>query len=262
MFLVSSVVLTEYPGEAPYLRDVGLTTDRAQMFNTAVLTQSGTGELTTFSGTTLNFSPTSGVTVTAQNETSVAQRGPVPYTATLYLQNTQQSIPEVAEFSDEPPGTGFVPAEGCMEDYGSWIVQTLGTPLLRGDQVTLTPAATWQAMITALQAEIGDTAVLNRRQLSAPALSLGSYISSLSHEINIADAEAPWVTTYQVSPAPSQQVLQCDSPVWGVLDGSNLLGWLECRFARDRLRLKLAAICGSAHASMEVPRPGSLLRCS
>jgi hypothetical protein len=97
--------------------------------------------------------------------------------------------------------------------------------VLRGDQVVLTPAATWQAMITALQAEIGDTAVLARRQIGAPALALTSYISSLSHEINIADEASPWVTTYQVSPAPTQQVLQCDSPVWGVLDGSNLIGW-------------------------------------
>jgi hypothetical protein len=76
-----------------------------------------------------------------------------------------------------------------------------------------------------LQAEIGDTVILNRRPIGAPALSLTSYISSLSHEINIADEESPWVTTYQVSPAPTQSVLQCDSPVWGVLDGANLLGW-------------------------------------
>ena len=33
------------------------------------------------------------------------------------------------------------------------------------------------------------------------------------------------MTTYQVSPAPTQTILQCDSPVWGVLDGANLLGW-------------------------------------
>lgn len=225
VFLVSSVILTRYPGEAPYLRDVRLSDDRAQMFNTAILTQSGTGEQTTFSGTSLDFSPTSGITVTAQNETSVAQRGAVPYTATVYLQNTAQNLPLVAEFTDEPQGPAFAPAQGSIEDFGSWIVQTLGVPVLRGDQVTLTPAATWQAMITALQAEIGDTATLNRRHLGAPSLSLLNYISSLSHEINIADEEAPWVTTYQVSPAPTQTILQCDSPVWGVLDGSNLLGW-------------------------------------
>ena len=225
VFLVSSVVLTVYPGEAPYLRDVRLSIDRAQMFNAAILTQSGTGELTTFSGTTLNFSPTSGITVTAENETSVAQRGNVPYTATVYLQNTAQNIPLAAEFSDDPPGTAFVPAEGCIEDLASWIIQTLGVPVLRGDQVVLTPAATWQAMITALQAEIGDTAILARRPIGAPPLALTSYISSLSHEINLADEESPWVTTYQVSPAPTQTILQCDSPVWGVLDSQNLLGW-------------------------------------
>jgi hypothetical protein len=80
-------------------------------------------------------------------------------------------------------------------------------------------------MITALQAEIGDTVVLNRRPTGAPALSLVNYISQLTHEINIADEEAPWVTTYQVSPAPTQTILQCDSPVWGCLTGQSLLGW-------------------------------------
>jgi Spherulation-specific family 4/Putative Ig domain len=225
VFLISSVVLTEYPGEAPYLRDVRLSDDRAQMFNAAILTQSGTGELTTFSGTTLNFSPTSGITVSAENEASVTARGNVPYVATVYLQNTAQNLPLVAEFTDDPQGPAFAPAEGSMEDLASWIVQTLGAPVLRGDQVALTPAATWQAMITALQAEIGDTVILNRRPIGAPALSLTNYISSLSHEINIADEESPWVTTYQVSPAPTQTVLQCDSPVWGCLTGQSLLGW-------------------------------------
>ena len=225
VFVIDSVVTTDYPGEAPYLRDVRLSDDRAQMFNTAILTQSGTGELTTFSGTSLDFSPTSGITVSAQNETSVAGRGSVPYTATVYLQNTAQNLPLVAEFSDQPQGPAFAPAEGSIEDLASWIIQTLGVPVLRGDQVALTPAATWQAMITALQAEIGDTVVLARRPIGAPALALVNYISSLSHEINIADEESPWVTTYQVSPAPTQQILQCDSPVWGVLDGQNLLGF-------------------------------------
>ena len=148
------------------------------MFNAAILTQSGTGELTTFSGTTLNFSPTSGITVSAENEASVAARGNVPYVATVYLQNTAQNLPLVAEFTDDPQGPAFVPAEGSIEDLASWIVQTLGVPVLRGDQVALTPAATWQAMITALQAEIGDTVVLNRRPIGAPALSLASYISA------------------------------------------------------------------------------------
>ena len=32
------------------------------------------------------------------------------------------------------------------------------------------------------------------------------------------------MTTYQVSPAPTQQILQCDSPVTGVLTGRNLIG--------------------------------------
>ena len=67
--------------------------------------------------------------------------------------------------------------------------------------------------------------VLARRPIGAPALALVNYISSLSHEINIADEESPWVTTYQVSPAPTQQILQCDSPAYGCVTGGSLLGW-------------------------------------
>jgi hypothetical protein len=224
VFYVSSVLTTVWPGEAPYLRDVKLSDDRAQMFNRAVLTQSGTGEKTTFSGTSLVFTPSSGITVTAVNEASAAARGNVPYLATLYLQNTQQNLPSVASFTDNPGATpfAFVPAEGAMEDFAQWIINTLGTPVLRGESAVLTPAATRQAMITALQAEVGDTVTVNRRPVGAPALSLVTYLSQVEHEIDIREG---WRTTYQLSPAPQVSILRTDDPSNGVLDSTSLLGW-------------------------------------
>lgn len=198
------------PGEAPYLRDVRLSDDRANMYNYATLNQSGTGDRATNTGTSFTFIATSGVVATVSNQQSVTTRGQVPYTATLYLQNTQQS-------------SLFAPAEGCIEDYGSWVTQTLGNPSLRAEHAHLTPAATWQAMITALQAEIGDTVTVNRRPMGAPAVSLLVYLSHLEHTINI--ATEGWHTEYEISPAPMLTVLQCDSVTNGVLDSSSLLGW-------------------------------------
>lgn len=209
VFTVDSVVTADYPGEAPYLRDVRLSDDRAQMFNAAVLDQSGTGTKTTFAGASFDFSPSSGITVTDQNAASVAERGNVPYTATIYLQNTLAAVPNI-------------PADGAIEDLASWIVNTLGTPVLRGEQAVLTPGATWQAMITALQAEVGDTVTLWRRPIGAPALSLLNYVSHIEHEIDVREG---WTTTYEVSPAPVATILACDDPELGVLDGNNLLGW-------------------------------------
>jgi hypothetical protein len=209
VFYVSSVTMAVYPGEAPYLRDEHLSDDRAQMFNTAILTQSGTGTLTTYSGTAFAFTPTSGVTVSAENAESVAQRGAVPYTATVYLQNTMQAVP-------------FAANEGSIEDLASWIVNTLGTPQLRAEQVTLTPGATLPDMIAALFTEIGDTVTMHLRPLGAAPVTLVTYLSNMSHEI---DVRTGWTTTWQLSPAPQAAILQLDNPELGCLTGENLIGF-------------------------------------
>ena len=71
--------------EAPYLDDAKLSSDRAQLYNQAVLTQYGTNLVSSFSGTGVLFTPSSGVVVIIENEhvDRAARRGalhrdPVP----------------------------------------------------------------------------------------------------------------------------------------------------------------------------------------
>jgi hypothetical protein len=220
-FFIASAVFTQVgtdvaggdgstASEAPYLIDTKLSSDRALLYNYAVLTQFGTQTLTTFSGSDFVFSPTSGISVIEQNTPSIAQRGQVPYTATQYSNNTIQALPY---YSDEP----------SMEDFGNWIVQTLGSPLFRPETVTLTPAATTQALETALHVEVGDTVMYNRRQLSNPLVRILTYCSKLTHSINI--GAGTWTTQVELSPFPVGTVLKCDDPIHGTLTGGNYLGW-------------------------------------
>lgn len=196
--------------EVPYLVDVKLSSDRALLYNQAQLTQYGTNTATTFSGTDLNFSPTSGVLVVIENVASVTLRAGVPYTATLYTNNTAQATPY---YLNEP----------SMEDFGNWITQTLAAPLMRPEAVTITPAATAQAMTMALQAEVGDTATFRRRPLGAPEIQIVTYISKVGHEIDFGSGR--WNTKYELSPFPQGNVLVCDDVIHGTLTGGNYLGW-------------------------------------
>jgi hypothetical protein len=196
--------------EVPYLIDVKLSSDRAQMFNQAILTQYGADTSTTFRSTDLVFQPTSGVLVTIQNNASVNNRAGVPYTATLYSNNTAQALPY---YFDIP----------SMEDFGNWITQSLASPLMRPETVTITPGSVPQAVLMGLGAEVGDTVLFRRRPLGAPTVQVVTYISKLSHDIDIADGR--WNTKYELSPFPQGNVLICDDPISGTLTAGNLLGW-------------------------------------
>lgn len=196
--------------EAPYTVDVKLSSDRAQLFNQAIVTQFGTNTQTTFRGTDIVFSPTSGIIVNIQNQPSVNLRGAVPFTSTSYLDNTVQAKPYY----------NYLPS---IEDYANWIVETLGSPLFRPLTVTITPAATPQSLITALEAEVGDTFTFRRRQLSVPEVEILTYCSKLSHSIDI--SAGTWNTAYELSPYQQGTILQCDDTVAGCITGGNLLGW-------------------------------------
>jgi hypothetical protein len=196
--------------EAPYLVDIKLSSDRAQLYNQAILTQYGTATQTTFSGTSLDFTPTSGVGIVIQNDASITQRGAVPYTATLYLDNTIQAPPYNAR-------------QAAMEDFGNWIVNTLGAPLFRPLTVTITPAATTGSLVTGLLADVGDTFTFRRRHLGVPEVQILTYCSKLSHSIDI--ASGTWTTAYELSPFAQGQVLVTDDVIHGCLTGGNYFGW-------------------------------------
>lgn len=196
--------------ETPYLADVTISSDRAQLYNYAVVTQYGTNLVSSFSGTSVLFTPSSGVIVIISNVPSIALRGQVPYTATSYINNTVQGFP-------------YELNEGSIEDEANWITQTLGAPLFRPDQVSLTPAATPSALVTALTAEVGDTVVFRRRQPGVPEIQILTYISKLTHTVNIDAGE--WTTEVELSPFPQGEILTADDVVHGVLTGQPNLGW-------------------------------------
>lgn len=202
--------LEAWAPEVPYLIGTQLTSDRALLFNQVILNQSGTNSNTLFSGSSIVFQPTSGVIVTIQNTPSVTARAGVPYTATLYLNNTAQQAP-------------YVLSEPSMEDFGNWIVNTLSSPLLRPEQVAITPSSTPQAILMALGAEIADTVTYRRRPLGAPEIQILTYISKLTHTIDIASGE--WMTAYELSPYPAGTIIECDDVIHGTLTGGNLLGF-------------------------------------
>lgn len=213
---VDSVLTTLVPGEVPYTGDVKFSLDRAQMYNEAVITQYGTADTEAQNtGTNITYTDTSGVTVYTQDPASVAARGKVPYTVTSYLLNTASAAP-------------YVPSLGSLEDFGNWICYTLGAPQLRGEAITITPAATgglaWEM---ALAADIGDTAVVRRRPgAGQPETQVTAYLSGVSHNVDFGSGgPRAWAVDYTPSPCPQASVLQCDSPVTGILSGANSLGW-------------------------------------
>lgn len=211
IFNVDDISVQSAPGEIPYLISVKLTQDRAQLFNSSVVTQFGTQVATLFSGPEVRFQPTSGVVVITTNVPSATLRGVIPYVSTNYLANTYQNP------------AFFLPNTGAVEDFASWIVQTRAQPGLRAENVDITPVATPQAVQMGLLSEVGDTVVLNRRSLGSPLFSTITYISQIEHDIDIKSGK--WDAAYQLTPNPNLQVLTTDNPALGVLDGINRFGW-------------------------------------
>ena len=222
-FYVSNVVLTQAASvtaggatstalEVPYIGTPKLSSDRALLYNQAQLTQYGTNLVSRYSGTGVTFTPSSGVIVIITSQASVNQRAQIPYTATLYLDNTQQALPY---WLDQP----------SMEDFGNWITQTLAAPLLRPETVTITPAATPQAMVMALHGEVGDTVTFRRRPQwgGAPETQVLTYMSKLTHDIN--QEAGKWDVQFELSPFPVGQVLKSDDPIHGTGTGGNYFGW-------------------------------------
>ena len=196
--------------EAPYQPGFQMSSDRAQLFNNATLTQYGTNLVSSFTGTSVLFTPSSGVIVIVTNTPSVLLRGEIPYTATVYLNNTASATP-------------YYLNEGSIEDEGGWVTQTLGSPLFRPDKVTVTPAATPAALATGLYAEVGDTILFRRRPFGSPGVQMITYLSKMSQQIDI--STGTWTVQFELSPFPGGTILACDDVVRGVLTGQDLLGW-------------------------------------
>jgi len=131
-------------GQVPYLGDLKMSLDRAQVYNAAVVTQYGTSTTVTTNGASgTSTQNSSGVTVRVENNASAAKRGSIPLVATSYEANTQQL-------------STYQPAYPCVEDYADWVTNVQSGPLLRGEKVTIDPASNLFSWNMAVQADIGD----------------------------------------------------------------------------------------------------------
>ena len=153
------------------------------------------------SGTVAGFSPATGVTITLASPASIAAYGDQTLQQTVYQLN---------------PVT--------ITDLANWIVNTLGTPGIRIDQLTLDPSANpllWPVVLALQTSQV----VLAKRRLgsgteSPPEIDLQQQIMSVAHS----NQPGVWRTTIGGVPYYGQ-ILTLDDPVLGVLDGNNRLGW-------------------------------------
>lgn len=196
--------------EAPYLIDMSLSSDRAQLFNQAVITQYGSFNQTVFQGSGISFTPTTGVVVQVVNTQSAALRGEIPYAAQSYSNNTVQATP-------------FFPNQPSIEDLANWITNTLSAPLFRPDRVTLTPVATPAAQITALNTEVGDTVVFRRRAFNSNEVQILTFCNKLTGSIDISTTQ--FTVQFQIATYPAGTCLTTDDVIHGVLTGGNVIGW-------------------------------------
>jgi Concanavalin A-like lectin/glucanases superfamily len=184
-----SVLATTYT-EYSYLPDIAFDYDPSQVFNDLTLTQlsapPGIGSAAT------------GITITALGGASVAQYGDQTLQQTIYTQSPQ-----------------------AITDLGQWILNTMGSPQVRVAQMTLYPAANPALWPVVLGAESGQVAQVLRR-LGGTQLE----ISGQFQVMNVQHAIGPgqWRTTLSLVPYYGQ-ILTCDDPIRGTLDGLNRIGW-------------------------------------
>lgn len=161
--------------------------NRLQKLVPSVIFGDGAGE-TAYDGgdLTINYDPTyvinqasvtrlNGVSVSAQDQTSVANYFPRSYDRTI--QNLSDST---------------------VSDAAYFILSRYKDPHARPEQVKLTPARNPSIWATALGLEIGDLVRVNKRPLGAPAISIDCFIERIEHSFDAVSGD--WITTVTLSP--------------------------------------------------------------
>lgn len=161
--------------------------DRLQKLVPTVTFGDGTGE-TAYEGGDLviNFDPTyvlnqvnvtrqNGASLSAQDQTSVANYFPRTYDRT------------VQSFSDS-----------TASDAAYFILSRYKDPHARPEQIKLTPARNPAIWPVVLGLEIGDLVLVNKRPLGAPALSIYCFVERVEHAFDAQSAD--WITTVTLSP--------------------------------------------------------------
>jgi hypothetical protein len=172
-------------GEIPYETDIAFGYDKSLLYNDAELTQS--------TGT--------GTAVVAFNEDSAAQHGTFTFSATVYQYNISQ-----------------------VADEANWIVNTRGTVTNRAESVRVTAMANLANWPFVLGVESAQIAQVTRRPLPASADTVvQAIVTQVARRFDFEAGTAE--VTIQTDSFPEAGVLTADDPVYGQLNGGNILGW-------------------------------------
>jgi hypothetical protein len=144
-------------------------------------------------------------------QVSANQYGDQTYTATGYLAYDLLSTP--------PAGPG-------IQDLADWIAEADEAPHLRVAQATVDGAshpAAWQFV---LQASVGDLATVNIRPVTSGGqlVSITGRITQTTRTFTFGNPSAGTCMCL-IDSAPEASALTADSPTFGLLNGTNVIGW-------------------------------------
>ena len=187
-------------GEIPYLPDITFDFDPSRVINEIQISQLDNQDIITPS-------------VTAVETASQVLYGTISDQATGYLEG------------DLLVGPSYGPG---LLDLANWLACVYQSPVLRLSAVTVAASAYPAAWPFVLGAAVGDPVQVNRRPLGSPPGTVVSVIGRIS-QTNRTFSFGTGGVTAQVSciidPMPEANILTCDSPTLGLLNGENVLSW-------------------------------------
>jgi carbohydrate binding protein with CBM4/9 domain len=194
------VALTYSPGEIPYKGDIAFDYDPTRIVNQIQYSQLDRQDIVTPSVASVEIA-------------SRAQYG------TNSLQQTGYLYGDLT--------TGYEYPYASLQDLANWVAETNAAPKLRVSEVTVDAAATPAAWPFVLSACAGDVVLVNRRPPTNTGFVLSTYakITQVQRTIEFSQNQFTGSATCLLDAAPELNALQCDSAVYGLLNGTNIIPW-------------------------------------
>ncbi len=186
-------------GEIPYQGDVADDYDPTRVLNSIQITHLDNQDVVTSQ-------------VPAVTAPSQLQYGQITSNATGYL-NGDLLVP-------------FNYGPGLL-DLANWYATIYRAPLLRGSQVTVDAAQFPAAWPFVLGVACADMVQFNHRPIgTAGVVGITGRVSQTQRKLTFGyQGGVAGSVQLIVDPAPETQVLTCDDPVLGLLNGQNMWGW-------------------------------------
>jgi len=187
-------------GEIPFTDSASLGYDPAKVANAIQFTQLDRQDIVTSQ-------------VPAITNASEAQYGSVTINATGYL------------FADATTSIGSGPG---LYDLANWLATTYQAPLMRGEVITIDAAANPAAWPVVLGASVADMVQVNTRPPTGGGLviPITGRVSQTTRRLVSGDKGITEGSLQLIiDAAPEAEILTCDSPTLGLLDGTHILGW-------------------------------------